>query len=73
MPSNPRNNNSNLIDTQAPRGLRIPDAARYMGLPPWTVEELVRSQKLPALKLSRHYTILREDADAFLDAEKGQK
>jgi excisionase family DNA binding protein len=50
-----------------PRGMRIPDAAAYMGCTPWTVEVLVRSGKLRALKISRHYTILKDDCDAFLD------
>lgn len=53
-----------------PRGLRIPDAAAYMGFTPWYVEEIVRSGELPALKLCAHYTILREDADAFLDRKR---
>jgi excisionase family DNA binding protein len=53
-----------------PRGFRIREAASYMGLSPWAVEVLVRSKKLPALKLCRHYTILREDMDAFLERNK---
>ena len=53
-----------------PRGFRIREAAIYMGLSPWTVEVLIRSKKLPALKLCRHYTILREDMDAFLEHSK---
>jgi excisionase family DNA binding protein len=53
-----------------PRGFRIREAAVYMGLSPWTVEVLIRSKKLPALKLCRHYTLLREDMDAFLDSER---
>lgn len=53
-----------------PRGFRIREAAIYMGLSPWTVEVLIRSKKLPALKLCRHYTLLREDMDAFLERSK---
>jgi excisionase family DNA binding protein len=53
-----------------PRGFRIKEAAIYMGLSPWAVEILIRSKKLPALKLCRHYTILKEDMDAFLDSER---
>ena len=53
-----------------PRGLPIPAAAQYMGVTPWTVEELVRSGKLPALRLCRNYTLLKEDLDAFLDKQK---
>src|SRR6266849_6965923 len=55
-----------------PRGLRIMDAARYAGLSPFYVETLVRSGELPALKLCQHYTILREDLDAFLDRKRGE-
>lgn len=54
-----------------PRGFRIREAALYMGLSPWTVEVLIRSKKLPVLKICRHYTILREDMDAFLERSKG--
>ena len=55
-----------------PRGLRIMDAAHYMGVTPWYVEVIVRSGELPALKLGRHYTILREDLDKFLDRKREQ-
>jgi len=53
-----------------PRGFRIKEAALYMGLSPWAVEILIRSKKLPALRLCRHYTVLKEDMDAFLDSER---
>jgi excisionase family DNA binding protein len=53
-----------------PRGFRIKEAAIYMGLSPWAVEILIRSKKLPALKICRHYTVLKEDMDAFLDSER---
>jgi excisionase family DNA binding protein len=52
------------------RGFRIREAAVYMGLSPWSVEVLIRSKKLPALKLCRHYTILKEEMDAFLERSK---
>ena len=51
------------------RGYRIAEAATYMGVTPWFVEEKIRSGELPALKLCRHYTVLREDMDNFLDAK----
>ena len=54
------------------RGFRIPEAAIYKGVRPWYVEEIIRSRQLPALKLGRHYTILREDMDAFLDRKRGE-
>jgi excisionase family DNA binding protein len=46
------------------------EAAAYLGVSPWFVELKIRSGELPALKLCRHYTLLREDLDAFLDAER---
>ncbi len=52
------------------RGYRIEEAATYMGVSPWYVEELIRSKQLPALKLCRHYTLLREDLDAFLNRKR---
>ncbi len=52
------------------RGYRITEAAEYMGISPWFIELKIRSGELPALKLCRHYTILREDMDDFLDAER---
>jgi excisionase family DNA binding protein len=51
------------------RGYRIGEAATYMGVSPWFVEEQIRSGELPALKLCRHYTVLREDMDNFLDSK----
>ena len=54
------------------RGYRIPEAAEYMGVSPWFVELKIRSGELPALRLCRHYTILREDMDAFLDTRRAQ-
>ena len=53
-----------------PRGYRIEEAAKYMGVTPWFIELKIRSGKLPALKLCRHYTVLREDMDVFLDEER---
>ncbi len=62
--------NTNLSSVLPPHGVRIMDVANYMGVTPWYVEEIVRSGELPALKLCRHYTILREDIDAFLDRKR---
>ena len=52
------------------RGYRIAEAAEYMGVSPWFIELKIRSKELPALKLCRHYTILIEDMNAFLDAQR---
>ena len=52
------------------RGYRIREAAEYMGVSPWFVELKVRSGELAALRLCRHYTILKEDMDDYLNARK---
>jgi excisionase family DNA binding protein len=51
-------------------GYRIVEAAEYMGVTPWFVEVKIRSGELPALKLCRHYTILKQDMDVFLDRHR---
>jgi excisionase family DNA binding protein len=43
-----------------------------VALSPFYVETLVRSGELPALKLCQHYTILREDIDAFLHRKRAE-
>ena len=53
-----------------PRGFRIAEAAAYMGVSPWFLEQEIRAGRLPALKLCRHYTLLKEDLDAYLDKAK---
>jgi excisionase family DNA binding protein len=57
----------NTVASTDQRGYRIVQAAEYMGVTPWFVEVKIRSGELPALKLCRHYTILKQDMDAFLD------
>jgi hypothetical protein len=39
----------------------------YMGVSPWFLEQEIRARRLSALKLCRHYTLLKEDLDAYLD------
>jgi excisionase family DNA binding protein len=53
-----------------PRGLRILQAADYMGTTPFFVADLIRPGELPALKLGQRYVVLREDADKFLDRKR---
>lgn len=57
-------------ESVSPRGMRIKEAAEYMAASCWYVEERIRSKELPALKLGRHYVLLREDLDAFLDKQR---
>ena len=71
-----KNNLGPVLGTTAscvpPRGMKIKQAAEYAALSPWHVELIVRSGELPALKLSRHYTILKEDLDAYLDRHRAK-
>jgi excisionase family DNA binding protein len=60
----------NTVASADQRGYRIVEAAEYMGVTPWFVEVKIRSGELPALKLCRHYTILKQDMDAFLDRHR---
>jgi excisionase family DNA binding protein len=49
------------------RGLRIRDAADYIGSTPWFIEVAIRSQKIPAHKLGRHYVLFKDDLDAYIE------
>ena len=60
----------NTVASTDQRGYRIAEAAEYMGVTPWFVEVKIRSGELPALRLCRHYTILKQDMDAFLDRHR---
>jgi len=55
-----------------PRGMKIREAAYYAGVSPWHIETAIRSKELPALKLCRHFTILVEDLDAYLDRNRAK-
>ncbi len=47
-------------------GLRIKEAADYIGSTPWFVEVAIRGKKIPAHKLGRHYVIFKEDLDDYV-------
>jgi excisionase family DNA binding protein len=49
------------------RGLRIKQAADYIGSSPWFIEVAVRSKKIPAHKIGRHYVIFRDDLDNYIE------
>lgn len=50
------------------RGLRIKEAAEYIGSTPWFVEVAVRSKKIPAHKLGRHYVLFKDDLDNYIES-----
>jgi excisionase family DNA binding protein len=49
------------------RGLRIKEAAHYLGSTPWFIEVAIRSKKIPAHKLGRHYVLFKDDLDAYVN------
>ena len=58
------------VSALPPRGLRIPQAAAYIGCTPWFVEEAIRQGRLKATKMGRPWVMFIEDLDAFIDQEK---
>lgn len=52
------------------RLLTLPEAARYLGLSPWTVRELLWRGVLPRVRLSRKILIDQNDLDALIEARK---
>jgi excisionase family DNA binding protein len=49
------------------RGLRIKDAAEYIGSSPWFIEVAIRQRKIPAHKLGRHYVLFKDDLDHYIE------
>jgi excisionase family DNA binding protein len=49
------------------RGLRIKEAAEYIGSTPWFIEVAVRTKKIPAHKLGRHYVLFKDDLDNYIE------
>ena len=49
------------------RGLRIKQAAEYLGATPWLVEVAVREKKIPAHKVGRHYVLFKDDLDNYIE------
>jgi excisionase family DNA binding protein len=54
----------------APRGLRVKEAAAYLGVTPFFIRDSVWKNELPAMKLGRRLIIAREDLDKFIDRQK---
>ena len=54
----------------ASRGLRIPEAAAYIGSTIWFVRELIWTRKVPAIRLGKRDVLLREDLDRYLDEQR---
>jgi len=56
----------------AARGLRIKEAADYIGATPWYLKILIRSKQVPDYKLGRHYVLFSEDLDTFIENLKAE-
>lgn len=55
-----------------PRGLRVAEAAAYLGATVYFVRDAVWKNQLPAMKLGRRLIITRENLDAFIDRMKNE-
>jgi excisionase family DNA binding protein len=56
-----------VTESPARRGLRIREAAAYIGSSPWFVEVAIRSKEIPAFKLGRHYVLFKDDLDDYVN------
>jgi excisionase family DNA binding protein len=54
------------------RGLRVAEAAAYLGATVYFVRDAVWKNQLPAMKLGRRLIITRENLDAFIDRMKNE-
>jgi excisionase family DNA binding protein len=57
-------------ESLSPRGLRVRDAAAYLGVTVFFIRDAVWKNELPAMKLGRRLIIAREDLDRFFDQQK---
>jgi excisionase family DNA binding protein len=55
------------ITLSARRGLRIKEAADYIGSTPWFIEVAIRQRRIPAHKLGRHYVLFKDDLDNYIE------
>jgi len=51
-----------------PRGLRVAEVSAYTGATVCAVRAAIRDGVLPAIRLGKRDVVLREDADAWLNA-----
>jgi excisionase family DNA binding protein len=52
------------------RGLRVSEAAQYIGATICFVRSLIADREIPALLLGKRHVLLREDLDDYLDAQR---
>jgi excisionase family DNA binding protein len=52
------------------RGLRVSEAAAYIGGTVCLIRSLIKDREIPALLLGKRFVLLREDLDEYLDAQR---
>jgi excisionase family DNA binding protein len=52
------------------RGLRVSEAAGYIGATVCFVRSLIAEREIPALMLGKRWVLLRDDLDEYLDAQR---
>jgi excisionase family DNA binding protein len=53
-----------------PRGLRVSEAATYIGGTISLVRTLIQSHEIPVIVLGKRHVLLRESLDEYLDMQK---
>ncbi|MHC4277910.1 MAG: helix-turn-helix domain-containing protein [Planctomycetota bacterium] len=78
-PNLPQGRDQLLVQTPAgppkaptlPRGLHsIKDSARYLGISPWTLREMIWRNDLPYVKIGRQQFLDIRDLDQFIEQAK---
>ena len=57
-------------ETVHPRGLTIQQAAKYSGLKIWNIRTLIWERRIPYLQTGKHYIVLRDDLDRYLESQR---
>lgn len=52
------------------RGIRVSEAAHYIGASVNFIRTLIREREIPALLLGKRHILLREDLDNYLDLQR---
>ena len=66
MGSDTRTGTGSVVTTQQQAGLRIDDAAQYLGISRRSVYRLIEARELDRVKIGRRTVVLRESCDAYL-------
>lgn len=66
MGSDTRTGTGSVVTTQQQAGLRIDDAAQYLGISRRSVYRLIEAGELDRVKIGRRTVVLRESCDDYL-------